>query len=149
MPETNGSRLNVSLQAGGRQGNGRPFHFIAHSQDDRIRKIFALPDESPLPKVHGETLAVYYDYLVSQFSFPFEALYCQSGGEMRKLIHYVNIVTLVDPRKSRNLSLTGLLCQAQNHKEMLELPLSEFGVREDNPNCQLMDDYAYWFVNHR
>ena len=45
--------------------------------------------------------------------------------------------------------LHGLSCKARNSKDMLDLPLSELGVREENPNCQLLDDYAYWFVNWR
>jgi hypothetical protein len=68
---------------------------------------------------------------------------------MRQLIHYVKILEMMDPRKGRNHTLHGLLCLAQNHKEALNLPLVELGVRDDNPNCQLIDDYAYWFVNYR
>ncbi len=37
----------------------------------------------------------------------------------------------------------------RNAKQILELPLTELGVRDDNPNCQLIDDYAYWFINCR
>jgi hypothetical protein len=147
MPETKESRLDV--QVGGRPFDGRPFHFPAPNQDDRIRKIFGLPEESPLPLVREETLAAYHDYLLTHMTLPFDAMYCQTGGKARQLISYVQVTGLVDPRRSRNHSLHGLLCQARNHKEGLELPLAEFGVREDNPNCLLIDDYAYWFVNCR
>jgi hypothetical protein len=147
MPETNESRLDV--QVGGQHVGGRPYHFPPPSQDDRIRKVFGLSEESPLPLVRQETLAVYHDHLAANLSLPFDALYCQNSGEIRQLIYYVHVTELVDPRRSRNHSLHGLLCKAKNHKEMLELPLAEFGVREDNPNCQLIDDYAYWFVNCR
>ena len=112
-------------------------------------RSFGLPEESPLPLVRHETLAAYFDYLMAHLSLPFEALYCQQGGEMRQLIYYVHVTELVDPRRSRNHSLHGLLCKAKNHKDFLELPLAEFGVQEDSPNCQLIDDYAYWFVNCR
>jgi hypothetical protein len=147
MPETNESRLDV--QVGSRHLNGRPYHFPSLTQDERIRRIFGLPEDAPLPLVRQETLAVYFDHLMAQLSLPFEALYCQNGGEMRQLINYVHVMELVDPRRSRNHSLNGLLCKAKNHKDYLELPLAEFGVQEDNPNCQLIDDYAYWFVNCR
>ena len=147
MPETNESRLDV--QVGSRHLDGRPYHFPSLTQDDRIRRIFGLSEESPLPLVRHETLAAYFEYLMAHLSLPFEALYCQKGGEMRQLIYYVHVTELVDPRRSRNHSLHGLLCKAKNHKDYLELPLAEFGVQEDNPNCQLIDDYAYWFVNCR
>jgi len=81
---------------------------------------------------------------------PCEALYCPTGGDdPRQLIHYVRVVELLDPRRSRNHNFFGLFCKAQNAKGMLELPLDELGVRDENPNCQLIDDYAYWFVNCR
>jgi hypothetical protein len=129
--------------------DGRPFHYPSLSQEDRIRRIFGLPEETPLPSVNDQSLATYFDYLVSSLSLPFDALFCQNGGEMRQLIHYVTVMEMTDPRQARNHSLHGILCVAQNTKESLHLPLAELGVRDDNPNCQLIDDYAYWFVNCR
>jgi hypothetical protein len=108
--------------------------------------------------VQEGTLAIYHDFLIAQLAFPFEALFCQNGGEMRQLVHYVRILGLVDPRHGRNHSLHGLLCKVESHKEIqdhqelkevVEMPLVEFGVFEDHPHCQLIDDYAYWFVNCR
>lgn len=147
MPETNESR--VDMQTGSRHVGGRPYHFSSPNQEERIRRIFGLAEESPLPLVRHETLAAYFEFLMANLAMPFEALYCQNGGELRQLIHYVHVLELVDPRHSHNHSLHGLLCKAKNHRDMLELPLAEFGVREDNPNCQLIDDYAFWFVNCR
>lgn len=147
MSQTNESR--VDAQVDSRHVDGRPYHFPALNQEDRIRKVFGLPDESPLPPVREDTLAAYHDYLVANLSLPFDALYCQNGGKMRHLIHYVQVTDLINPRHSRNHINHGLFGKAQHHREALELPLSEFGVMEDNPNCQLIDDYAYWFVNCR
>ncbi len=138
-PDAPGSRVD---------GNGhRPYHFSPLSQDDRVRKVFGLSDDAPLPPVSESSLAVFFGYLCQHLSLPFEGLYCQNGGEMRQLIHYLQVTQLIDPRQARNGCLQGLLCRAQNHKETREIPLIEVGVREESPNCQLMDDYAYWFVN--
>jgi hypothetical protein len=134
-----------------RHPDGRPFHYPSLSQDDRIRRVFALPEDAPLPSVTEQALAVYYDHLVVSLALPFEALFCPTGGDdMRQLIHYVRVTELVDPRQGHqhNLHLHGLYCKAQNAKQSLDhLALADLGVREDNPNCQLIDDYAYWFVN--
>lgn len=137
----------ADLQVSRSQADGRPYHFSPISQDDRVRAVFGLVDDTPLPSVSEATLAAYYDYLCTHLSLPFEGLYCQSGGAMRQLIHYLLVTEVLDPRRVRNRNLQGLVCRAQSHKETLEIPLIEFGVREDNQNCQLMDDYAYWFVN--
>jgi hypothetical protein len=147
MSQTNESHLNAEVDR--RHADGRPYHFPASTQDDRVRKVFGIPDDTPIPPVREETLAVYYDYLSVNLTLPFDALYCQNGGKMRHLIHYVQVIELVNPAYSRNHTTDGLFGKAQHHAEPLELPLAEFGVMEDNPNCQLIDDYAYWFVNFR
>jgi len=141
------SRLEAA--AGTRHPDGRPYHFPSLSQEDRIRKVFGLPDEAPLPRVDDEALATYFDHLAASLLMPFEALYCQTSGEMRQLIHYVRVTELLNPRQIRKHNLHGLFCKAENSKEAWELPLAELGVRDENPNCQLIDDYAYWFVNCR
>lgn len=147
MSQADQSRLDTRV--GGRHQDGRPYHFPAPNQDERIRRVFGLPEEASLPPVNDQTLAVYYDHLVGGLSLPFEALYCPSSGDVRQLIHYVRIEELIDPREARNRNLHGLFCKALNVREMMDLALADLGVREDNPNCQLIDDYAYWFVNWR
>ena len=140
----------VEANAAARQRHGQHHHLSWPSQEDRIRTVFGLPADAPLPRVNEETLTSYHIHMAGQLALPFEALYCPTGGEMRQLIHYVHVTELIDPRQIRPSTLHhGLSCKARNSKDMLDLPLSELGVREENPNCQLLDDYAYWFVNWR
>lgn len=147
MSQTNTSHQDAKVDA--RHAEGRPYHFPTLNQDDRVRKVFGLPNDAPLPLVREETLAAYYDYLVANLTLPFDALYCQNGGKMRHLIHYVQVIELLNPRQGHKPTTHGLLGRATHHRETLELPLADFGVMEDNPNCQLIDDYAYWVVNCR
>ncbi len=147
MSPANEARLEAKVD--GQHGHGRPYHFPSVSQEDRIRKVFGLAEKAPLPRVSEGTLSGYFEYLVAQLSLPFEALYCQNDGEMRQLIHYIRVTELTDPKHGRNRNLQGLCCRAENLKQVVELPLAELGVRDDNPNCQLIDDYAYWVVNWR
>jgi hypothetical protein len=147
MSQTNASDQEAKVDC--RHADGRPYHFQAPNQDDRIRKVFGLADDAPLPLVREDTLTTYYDYLVANLSLPFDALYCQNGGKTRHLIHYVQVTELLNPRNGRKPASHGLFGKALHHRETLELPLIEFGVMEDNPNCQLIDDYAYWVVNCR
>jgi hypothetical protein len=132
-----------------RHANGQPCHFAPLDQDDRIRRVFDVADEAPLPPVDQATLVAYYDYLARHLALPFDALYCQNGGKMRHLIHYVQVTELLCPRQGNTHPTDGLLSRARCHDDTLEMPLTEFGVMEDNPNCQLIDDYAYWLVNYR
>ena len=147
MSQAEDSRLET--QVGSRHQAGRPYHFSTPTQDERIRRVFGLLDDAPLPSVSDQTLAAYYEHLMANLSLPFDALFCPAGGETRQLIHYVCVTELTDPRQGHMHNLHGLFCRAKNAKEVLDLPLADLGVRDENPNCQLIDDYAYWFVNWR
>jgi hypothetical protein len=147
MSQADESRLETRV--GIRHQDGRPYHFASLNQDERIRRVFGLSEETPLPSVNDQNLAVYYDHLVANLSLPFDALYCPTGGDVRQLIHYVRVIELTDPRQGPMHNLHGLFCRAQNAKQVLDLSLADLGVRDENPNCQLIDDYAYWFVNWR
>ena len=43
----------------------------------------------------------------------------------------------------------GILCKAKMSGGEGELPLAETENLEDHPNKQMVEDYAYWFWNHR
>ncbi|MBN1393976.1 MAG: hypothetical protein JW959_03010 [Pirellulales bacterium] len=147
MPETSESRPHA--RADGKPSASRPFHFDAPSQEDRIRMVFGMPDKAPIPTVTENTLATYHDYLIERLTIPFDALYCQNGGKMRQPVHYIKVAGLIEYSPGRNHVAHGLFCTAENNGEAFEAPLVEIGVAENSPNCQLLDDYAYWFVNWR
>jgi hypothetical protein len=146
------NEIHLQTQVGVRHQDGRHVHYPSLSQDDRIRRVFGLSEGARLPSVNDQSLGAYYNYLIESLAMPFDALYCPPAGgdSTRQLIHYVHVVELTDPRPGlMHNNLHGLFCKAQNAKQMLDLSLADLGVREDNPNCQLIDDYAYWFVNGR
>ena len=82
--------------------------------------MFGLSEKSPLPPVREDTLAAYHAYLAEHLSLPFDALCCESGIDVRQLVHYIQIIELVPPQKNRSGSLQGLCCKARNHKVTLE-----------------------------
>lgn len=49
-------------------------------QDDRIRAIFGLTSDDPLPESTYENLRQYHAYLAANLSFPFEAAYWEETG---------------------------------------------------------------------
>jgi hypothetical protein len=56
-------------------------------------------------------------------------------------VRYVTVVGLSDSERRR---LYGLFCKVQIGEETVELPLADLGIREDDPNRQLVDDYLHW-----
>lgn len=113
-------------------------------EEDRIRAVFGLPDQAPLPKVNKETLRRYHDYLLGRLSFPFPALYAETAPPVRQIMRYVSVIGLSESRTRRHY---GLFCRVQLDDKVVELPLSEMAVKEDAPNRQLIDDYLYWLWN--
>jgi hypothetical protein len=113
----------------------------ANSEDDRIRAVFRLPGGAPLPEVNKDTLLQYHEYLTQKLTFPFQALYAETQPPVRQLVRYATVIGLSDSVRRR---LYGLFCKVQIDGAILELPLADLGIREDDPNRQLIDDYLHW-----
>jgi hypothetical protein len=112
------------------------------NEAERIRAVFGLYGEAALPPVNGQTLRIYRDYLAAHLSFPFSAIYAESRPPIRRLVRYVNVMRLQDVGSR---PAQGILCDIDGTIAVRELPLLEIGVRDDDPNYRLIDDYAYWF----
>jgi hypothetical protein len=113
----------------------------ADDEDDRIRAVFAIPAGVPLPEVNKETLLQYHEYLTQRLSFPFQALYAETQPPVRQLVRYATVIGLSDSVQRR---LYGLFCKVQIDGAVVELPLADLGIREDDANRQLIDDYLHW-----
>ena len=109
---------------------------------DRIREVFGLADDAPLPQSSIGAILKYHEYLSNRLSFPFQALYFgETEPPVRHLVHYITVLGLHEPRGSAS---RGIRCEVAGVPGVGELPLVEIGVRDDNPNYQIVDDYAYW-----
>ena len=114
---------------------------LSGNEEDRIREVFALPNGAPLPKVGKESLLQYHQYLAEKLSFPFPALYAETTPPVRQIVRYITVVGLSDSERRR---LYGLFCKVRIGEAIVELPLADLGIREDDPNHQLVDDYLHW-----
>ena len=111
-------------------------------QDDRIRMVFGLTSNDPLPEVDDETLTTYRDYLAKNLTFPFQA---QHGAEYGHPVR-AKVIGLGDLDEDPMIDETyGLLCEARMEGQVVTLPLGE--LEDAKPNRQLIDDYCYWFHN--
>ena len=114
-------------------------------QDDRIRTIFGLTSDDPLPAADVEHLGRYGHSLQSQLSFPFQARYTVEIGPFKEAKYLVTIVGLLDPDQCDEDD--GVVCQAEEEGELIELPLVDLEVPSDPYNRQLVEDYSYWACN--
>ncbi len=112
-------------------------------QDDRVRMVFGLTADDPLPKPAGDSLETYFNYLSERLRFPFSARY-ETG-------------TLFDPGPPRRVKVKsldsdwrwdeedGVLCEVDGEDELEALPLARLSVRRSHANYPLVDDYTAWF----
>jgi hypothetical protein len=120
-------------------------------EDDRIRMVFGLTSNDPLPEVNDETLETYRDYLATRLSFPFEAEHTPEKGPMFRRRSLVKVTGLGDPDDDPPYidEMHGLLCDARTDRGQVVVPVGELEVPKGKPNRQLIRDYCYWFWNNR
>jgi hypothetical protein len=113
-------------------------------QEDRVRAVFDLTSDDPLPAPNHERLEHYHRFLSERLRFPLEAQYadmngCVPGAE--ETVKFVGLAPL-DQMRVKN----GLLAEierANGQREAVELfdvetPRNEYAR-------QLLGDYSYWF----
>ena len=113
-------------------------------EDDRIRMVFELTSNDPLPEVDDETLAAYHKYLSKNLVFPFAAEHGEEYGHPER----VKVIGLGDPDDEPMIDeMYGILCEARVEGQIVTLPLGELADAKAKPNRQLIEDYGYWFHN--
>jgi hypothetical protein len=119
-------------------------------QDDRIRTVFGLTSNDPLPDVDNETLEMYHEYLLSSLAFPFDAEHTSETGPFSSKTIQVKVIGLGDPDDEPMIDdMYGILCEARYERRVVTLPLGELEVKKGKPNRQAVADYCYWFWNWR
>lgn len=119
-------------------------------QDDRVRMVFDLTTDDPLPAVDYDTLETYREHLAKHLVFPFDAKYTAETGPLSSKTTKVHVIGLGDPDAESMIDDTyGILCVAEHEGRNLTLPLGDLEVPKGNTNWQLIEDYGYWFWNNR
>jgi hypothetical protein len=137
-PETGGP-LNIDQPA---KISTRPLS--PKDQDDRIRMIFELTSNDPLPAVDDDTLETYHRYLAKHLVFPFQADSRAEYGHPQR----VKVIGLGDPDDEPMIDEEyGVLCEARHEGQVVTVPLSELDHVKGKTNRQLVEDYCYWFHN--
>ena len=115
-------------------------------QDDRIRMVFELTSNDPLPDVDDETLEAYYKHLTKNLVFPFTAEHGAEYGHPEM----VKVIGLGDPDDEAMIDEQyGILCEARVEGRVVCLSFGELEDAKGKPNRQLIKDYCYWFHNWR
>lgn len=117
------------------------------NREDRIRMVFGLSSDDPMPEVSRETLRRYHAYLAERLTFPFPATCVLIEGESIPDIreHRFQVTSLVDSSEAD--PKLGLMCEATEDGETRDMPLMILTVPPRHANRVLLGDYAYWVEN--
>jgi hypothetical protein len=120
-----------------------------NQEEDRVRAVFGLlTRDEPIPRIDLRSLRLYYEYLVSHLMFPFKGKLSYPIGPHRDTKSPLSVFRLLDPVKEyAPEEMYGLICNAVQKNERIELPLSCIDVEEADPNRQLVADYSFWVSN--
>ncbi len=115
------------------------------NQEDRIRAVFGLTTDEPLPEADQQAQRKYYEHLAARLSFPFEAEFWEGdlerGEDLQKLTITVAGLDAEPPVGVTN----GIVCVAKVEDRQRQVPLSGLMAEKDSPNARLIDDYTHWF----
>jgi hypothetical protein len=112
--------------------------------DDRVRMVFGLTHDDPIPLVSPETLLTYYRYLSANLKFPFFSFIWEKTGSFTRKKVMVPISRLDPPVEDEFDEEAGLYGIGVHHDEEIEFPLEVIEVKKQDPNYQLISDYTYW-----
>jgi hypothetical protein len=112
--------------------------------DDRIRMVFGLTSNDPLPDVDDDTLEVYHDHLSKNLLFPFTAEFAAKYGHPER----VKVIGLGDSDEEPMIDDEyGILCEVRLKGQVVSVPLGELDDVKGKPNRQFVNDYCYWLHN--
>jgi hypothetical protein len=101
------------------------------NQDDRIRAIFDLTSDDPLPEVNGENLCKYHEFLSGHLTFPFQAIYWKEIGPFQSRKCTINVTGLVALDDYYPEEGYGLLCEVRQDADSKK-PVSVVQARSKN-----------------
>jgi hypothetical protein len=111
-------------------------------QDDRLRMVFGLTCDDPLPLLNEETGRQYRDYLKAHLAFPFEAGYfCQLTNYSCGTRH-VTVIGLSEP-SPMDLAY-GVRCDVCFGQKTEQVPLANLELHEGDPNYGYVEDFRHW-----
>jgi hypothetical protein len=141
----------VELDRGGHPMSNRTGNITApllsdKVQEDRIRSVFGLASDDPLPEVEEDSLLTYYERLMAGLRFPLLTDLRQMHPA-QAVLRSVTVLGLVD--KSRVNEADGIPCRVVSETGERELPLHELLGDPESPEGRLIEDYAHWFRSGR
>ncbi len=120
--------------------------------EDRLRDVFALDENEPIPPVESGSLDVFHAYLANRISLPANVMYSEPSGEESDDTYRVTMIGLLDPDDHPVLGpYLGLMCEVttDDGDETMTVPLSRIVDARDEECQQAIELYVRWFWSYR
>jgi hypothetical protein len=114
---------------------------------DRVRAVFGLTSDDPLPPADAPHLRAYHEHLRKNLALPFAAKAADPTNPFQKPRDRLRVTALLDYEECD--ADEGLLCEATRGAEQVVVPLADVRVSAFGLQRQLVEDYAYWFLGER
>jgi hypothetical protein len=111
---------------------------------DRLRKVFALPNNESLPWVDDDSLKTFYDHLDRNLLLPAESRYCPKFNSSRSSLAPKVMLVGLDC-EYRWDEESGIHCKIAMSEGEVVVPLVDLKVPRNHPNHRLVNDYTKWF----
>jgi Calcium binding len=112
-------------------------------QDDRLRAVFDLTSDEPLPAPNQERLAHYHRFLSDHLHFPLDAVYAAMNSYLpgkEEPVQFVGLTPLEQVHEEN-----GLLAEIERNGTRRQVELFDVETPRNDYARQLIGDYSYWF----
>jgi hypothetical protein len=106
--------------------------------EDRVRAVFGLTSDDPVPAVNLESQRKYHAYLAAHLPFPFEAKRMDDYGEPSSEVTVTGLSGELPPD-----GVSSIVCEALEDGRPVQCPLLDLLVEDDQVGG-LLEDYEYW-----
>lgn len=120
---------------------------LTEAEQDRLRKVFGMEEEERIPRVREEPLRDYLQYLSRNLDLPDRCRYEEPEGKGGESSGYtVDCIRLLGAEEHPVLGPRfGLLCEVEEDRETVVVPLARITKLQNEENRTIVDDYARWY----
>lgn len=121
---------------------------LSLSQEARLRRVFGVSGDGPLPKVDEQSTLRYREYLAANLAFPFSAQF-YDVFEGAVCDHFVTAVRLLGIVPATRCAPCSIECEILIGDAPLAVALTALRPCPQTANRQSIDDYHYWLRHGR
>jgi hypothetical protein len=136
----------LELDPGGPPALEQPTQLVPRSLNrddpgDRVRALFGLTSDDPLPEVNAASLRRFREHLSERLQFPFPALHRADPSSVRLLVEPATVLSLLPFDEGDDALFVDVLIEGGDQEAV---PLETVMPDPRSPGGRLVADYGFW-----